>query len=164
VDKSEPGSLFPNHIVAVAAAHNITVGTSPGLFSPDAQVSLAQVVTMVVRAAKNVAPTALATPPVGYQGTLGNFDATHGANMLTAEYNGLLVGGTCRPGFDPYFCATRGEGAQVLHNLLEKLPEPTTTTTTTPGVPIITALKPTSGFPEGGNSVVITGTNFVATT
>jgi hypothetical protein len=131
VEKGAPGVLYPDHYVAVAAARNITVGTGPGLFSPGNDITRAQMVTMVVRAAQNSAPGSLVTPPPGYQGTLGDFDTTHSGYLKVAEFNGLLAG---LQGFgatwDPFAFATRGEVAQVLFYLVGRLPEPTTTTTT----------------------------------
>ena len=128
VDK---GGLYPDAYVAVAASHGITVGTGPGLFSPWAKITRAQVVTMIVRGAQNVYPSALVAPPAGYSGTLGDFDPTHAGNMKIAEFNGLLAG---LQGFgaswNPFASATRGEVAQMLHNLLGKLPVTSTTTTT----------------------------------
>lgn len=64
----------------------------------------------------------------------------HGANAAYAEYNGLL-NGIGLAGLSPYGSATRGEVAQILHNLLTKLAPPTTTTTTggsTTTVPVST--------------------------
>lgn len=133
VEKSGPGVLYPDHYVAVAAARAITVGTGPGLFSPGNNITRAQVVTMVVRAAKSSVPSALGTPPFGFAGTLGDFDTTHAGNLKVAEFNELLDGlqGFGRT-WDPFAFATRGEVAQILHNLLGELDAPTDTTTTAP--------------------------------
>jgi hypothetical protein len=120
VEQGGPGDLYPDHYVAVAATHDITVGTSPGLFSPGNNITRAQVVTMVVRAAQNTAPTALAAPPLGYQGMLDGFDPAHAGTMQIAEFNGLLAGlQGFGPAWDPFQFATRGEVAQVLYNLLQ---------------------------------------------
>ena len=58
VEQSTPPDLYPDHYVAVAAAHGITVGTTPGIFSPGAYISRYQVISMVVRAADDIYPGA----------------------------------------------------------------------------------------------------------
>jgi hypothetical protein len=130
VEESTPPDLYPDHYVAVAATHGITVGTGPGLFSPGAFINRYQMISMVVRAAANLDPALLTTPPASWTGTPGWADnPTHGANARRAEYNGLLAG-LPLSSLDPWGEMPRGEVAQVLHNLLLKLPTPTTTTTT----------------------------------
>jgi hypothetical protein len=122
VDTSSGGYLYPDHYIAVCAAKEITKGTSPSHFSPTDNISRAQLVTMVVRAATNLKPGVLSSPPSGYVGTLGNFDPTHGPTMESAEFSGLLAGlQGFGPGWNPWADATRGEVAQILHNLLGKL-------------------------------------------
>ena len=162
VEQGGPGILYPDHYVAVAAAHAITVGTSPGLFSPGNNITRAQVVTMVVRAAQNSAPSPLAIPPLGYPGTLGDFDTTHSGNLKIAEFNGLIAGlegfGTA---WDPFAFATRGEVAQILHNLLGKLPEPTTTTTATSTT--TTTTGPTSTTTTGPTSTTTSSSTTTTT-
>lgn len=118
VDVGGPSTLYPDNYIAVAAAQGITNGTGSGKFSPTAEISRAQVITMVVRAAENLWPTVLYEPPASYVGTWGTgFDALHGPNARKAEYNGLLVG-LDLPSLDPWGGMPRGEVAQVLHNLL----------------------------------------------
>jgi hypothetical protein len=132
VEKGGAGTSYPDNFIAVCAANEITLGTSAGHFSPTANISRAQLVTMVVRAATRLRPGSLAAPPSSFAGTLGPFDSTHGPTMLTAEFNGLLVG---LVGFgaswDPWASASRGEVAQLLQNLLTRLESPSSTTTTT---------------------------------
>jgi micrococcal nuclease len=114
-----PGDLYPDHYVAVCAAQGITQGTSPGHFSPEANISRAQVVTMVVRALEALKPGALRALPNTYPGTLGDFSDTHAAAMREAEYNGLLHGlAGFGASWDPWAPATRGDVAQLLHNVL----------------------------------------------
>jgi hypothetical protein len=112
-------NLYPHEYVAAAAAAGITVGTAPGLFSPYVDISRAQVVTMIVRAAQSLSPEQLLPLPSGYTGSLGLFEPTHGPAMALAECNGILEG---LDGFgsawDPWRPATRGEVAQMLWNLL----------------------------------------------
>ena len=67
-----PGLLYPDHYVAVAARLGITQGTSPGLFEPTLDITRAQVVTMVVRAADAARPGRLAGSPPGFVGGWGD--------------------------------------------------------------------------------------------
>jgi hypothetical protein len=115
----DPTNLYPHEYVAVAAANNITKGTTPGSFSPWLSITRAQVLTMVVRAAQNLEPGALLTPPADYPGTLGNFSPHHADNARWAEYNGLLSGlQGFGAGWNPWQTASRGEVAQILYSLL----------------------------------------------
>jgi photosystem II stability/assembly factor-like uncharacterized protein len=145
VELSTPPSLFPDHYVAVAAAHQITVGTSPGIFSPGDRITRFQVISMVVRAADDLQPGLLAAPPSSFAGTAGWVENdTHGANARRAEFNGLLAG-LPLSSLDPWGDMPRGEVAQVLYNLLQKLP----TTTTTSGSTTSSGTTTTTGEPRG---------------
>ena len=44
---------------------------------------------MIVRAATNLALSALKSPPTGYLSQLRNFDLVHGATIAVAEHSGL---------------------------------------------------------------------------
>lgn len=110
-------SLYPDDYVAVAAANEITRGTTTTTFSPYNDISRAQVITMIVRAADRFAPGLLDTPPAGYQGNLDASDPTHGANIARAEYGGLLDG-IPTENWSTAATADRGEVAQMLYNLL----------------------------------------------
>jgi hypothetical protein len=83
-------------------------------------------ITMVVRAADNLAAGSLQTVPTDWSGQLSYGDATHGANIQKAEFNGLLAGiqgpGGTLAGWNTDGNATRGEVAQMLWNLLQMLP------------------------------------------
>jgi len=122
LDEDDPGDLYPHEYVAAAYAAGITNGTSATTFSPWANVSRAQVVTMIVRAAQQLHVGGLQTPPAAYTGSLPAFSDIHRPNMLIAEYNGLLAG---LQGFgaawDPWAAATRAETAQMLWNLLSRM-------------------------------------------
>jgi len=118
VDPKDP--LYPSNYVAVCSAHGITQGAkTAGTFAPYANISRAQVVTMVVRALDRLRPGLLVVPPAGYTATLGNFSPDHAGNMAKAEYNGLLADlagfGTS---WDVWRSATRGEVAQLLWSAL----------------------------------------------
>jgi hypothetical protein len=125
-------SLFPDNFIAVAAERGITVGKSATMFGPGENISRFQVITMVVRAADDLAPALLAQPPASWEATWdAALSATHGGNARRAEYNGLLEG-IALAGLDPWGSMSRGEVAQVLHNLLGLLESAGTTTTTSP--------------------------------
>gem|GEM_PF-5475962 len=112
---------YPAGFVAVAFANGITNGKTASTFEPTAEISRAQVITMVVRAAQELLPGRLEAAPAGYTGTWGaGFDPIHGPNVLVAEYNGLLAGVPLGDG-GPWAPMPRGEVAQVLHNLLLRM-------------------------------------------
>lgn len=119
---TEGNHLYPHEYVAAAYLNQITRGQTVTTFAPYTSITRAQLITMSVRAAHHLRPGTLATPPVGYAGTLGLFDLEHGANLQIAEYNGLLEG---LAGFgvswDPWATATRGEAAQMLWNLVDAM-------------------------------------------
>ncbi|OFW55865.1 MAG: hypothetical protein A2133_01125 [Actinobacteria bacterium RBG_16_64_13] len=128
VVKSDATSFYPDNYIAVCAAHGITTGKTATMFDPYSGITRYQALTMVVRAADDLQPGLLTAPPTGWTGTAGwENDGTHGANAARAEYNGLLAGLDLT--VSPYGNMTRGEVAQVLHNLLGKLAPPVTTTT-----------------------------------
>jgi len=113
--------LYPYYYVAKAAATGLVVGYPDRTFRPFANITRQQVITIVVRAARQL----LATPPAGWQGYLGYSNPAHGENIRVAEFNGLLDGiqgplGTLG-GWDTSGAATRAEVAQMLYNLLNKL-------------------------------------------
>ena len=113
-----PGDLYPHDYVAAAYQAGITEGLTATAFGPFANISRAQVITMVVRALRALQPQALPDPPAGYRGSLGDFDTVHGPTLLAAENGGLLVGiAEFGPGWDPWAPATRGEVAQLLWNV-----------------------------------------------
>ena len=124
VDVSGPGGLFPDNYVAVAAAQGITTGYPGGTFRPGDNISRAQVMSMVVRAAP-LAGVSLSQPTSAYYADSRYSqrlfdDPNHGLNAQIAEVNGLLwgIGQDAVGVWDPWLSATRGEVAQVLANLL----------------------------------------------
>ena len=117
VEQSGPSALYPDNYVAVAAANGITKGTSDTSFSPWANISRAQVITMIVRAAENLGAISLSEPPEGWSGNLPADDPTHGANICKAEHNGLLAG-IALGDWDIWAEASRGEVAQMLWNMM----------------------------------------------
>jgi peptide/nickel transport system substrate-binding protein len=119
--------LFPDKYIAVCASSGITTGKTATIFAPYANVTRAQVMTMVVRAA-SAGGVALSTPDSSYysnpQSMMLTFDdPKHGGYAKQAECNGLLAGiqkdtgGTWEPGLP----ATRGEVAQILWTLKQKI-------------------------------------------
>jgi alpha-tubulin suppressor-like RCC1 family protein len=117
----DPNSLYPHDYIAVAKAHNLTAGKTATTFAPEANITRAQMVTMVVRAAQN---SGIALTPLGsdYDGTYQTYDdPNHGGNVHLADANGLLAGlaVTGDPAAWMAGNATRGEVAQVLWNLMK---------------------------------------------
>jgi beta propeller repeat protein len=115
-------SLYPHEYVANAYLAGITKGQTATTFAPYAGIKRCQLITMTVRAMQNLRPGVLTDPPATYSGTLGDFSIDHTDSMRTAEYTGLLAGLVgFGPSWDPWKVATRGETAQVLHNLLVRI-------------------------------------------
>lgn len=107
--------LYPDNYVAVCAANGITVGRTPTSFAPYADITRAQLFTMVVRS------LALPAPPAGYAPSFPAFDDTHYPNARSAAYTGLLDGlQGMGPGYPFFGAATRGEVCAVLYNLLQR--------------------------------------------
>ncbi|MHB1342754.1 MAG: S-layer homology domain-containing protein [Thermoleophilia bacterium] len=129
---SGPESLYPDNYIAVAASNLITKGTGPGHFSPDSHITRAQAITMVVRALERLKPGTLSPPPAGFGSTWGDFSPDHAVPAATAEANGLLAGlgaNALYPGgdltaLDPFGDMSRGEIAQLLHNLVVMIAPP----------------------------------------
>lgn len=124
VTRTGPETLFPDNYVAAVAREGITtgtkkpVGTTPGLFSPGAEISLAQVVTMMTRASGRT----LTNPPSGYRSAWGDFNASHGPPARLAQYNGLLRYFPAAT-LSPWKKATRAEVAALLYNLMGTDPQ-----------------------------------------
>ncbi len=120
-DKDDPANLYPHDFVAKAFALGITKGKTATTFAPYIDVTRAQMITMVVRAATNFKAGALATPPAGWSGgrlTSYYTNPDHGANVRTAEYNGLLDGiAGLSTNWNCEGKASRGEAAQIMWNL-----------------------------------------------
>ena len=110
------GSLYPYHYVAAAWKNGITQGTTATHYSPYANISRAQVITMVVRGAQ------LAEPPASYIPPFSDFSSVHYPSARTAAYAGLLNGlsGVGTSGYDFWIPATRGEACVLLYNLLHR--------------------------------------------
>lgn len=114
VDKPS-NNLYPDNYIAVAAARGITVGLVPGQFVPWNDISRAQLITMVARAA------GLGDPPAGYTPPFPNFSDTHYPWARIAAYAGLLSGlEDMGADYDFWAPATRGEVCAVLYNLLNR--------------------------------------------
>jgi alpha-tubulin suppressor-like RCC1 family protein len=146
--RDDPNSLYPHDYIAAAKANGLTSGKTASTFAPDASITRAQMMTMVVRAAQNL-DVSLSPVPSGYYGAFDDYsDANHGGNARLAEYNGLLAG--IIYGGAPQMwivgIATRGEVAQILWNLRQKmgLSGGTTTTTTQPATTTTTTQPATT--------------------
>jgi hypothetical protein len=121
VQTSQPGScldpndpFYPDHYIAVAAAHGITVGETATTFGPYHQVTMAQVTTMVVRTAENEG--VWDSPPSGYVPPFADFGPPHYFFARTGAAHGLFVG---YPGSWTWFSsATRGQCAFFVWKLM----------------------------------------------
>ncbi len=114
LDQTDP--LYPDKYVAVCAAAGITQGTSdPTKFSPYANITRAQLITMVARSA------GLPEPPAGYTPPFGQFSADHYPWARRAMHAGLLEGlPGIGPSYDFWQRATRAEVCVLLWNLLQR--------------------------------------------
>lgn len=113
-------NLYPHEYVAAAARAGITQGVGGSNFAPWREISRAQVVTMIVRAARSLRPGALEAPSAGYAAAVARTGvAAHDDSLRVAEYNGLLAGLTgFGPMWDPWANASRGEVAEMLWALM----------------------------------------------
>ena len=110
--------------MAVCYEKGLTDAKTPTTFAPFDDLSRAQLITFVARAA------ILPDPPASYSPPFGNFSAEHYGWARKAAYAGLLDGlQGMGPSFDFFQSASRGECAQVLHNLL-LLTQPANTAST----------------------------------
>ena len=121
----DPADLFyPDKYVAVCYEKGLTDAKTPTTFAPFDDLSRAQLITFVTRAAD------LPDPPATYIPPFGNFSPDHYGWARKAAYAGLLNGlQGMGPNFDFFQSASRGECAQVLHNLLLLTQPPNTTST-----------------------------------
>ena len=110
---SSSDPLYPAGYVNACAAAGITVGTTPNTFAPYNQITRAQLITMVARAA------GLVDAPAWYQAPFANFSATHFPWANRAAFAGLLDGyAGMGSSFDFWASATRGEVCLLLANLI----------------------------------------------
>ncbi len=115
--QSGSDAFYPSKYVAVCALRGITTGKTATRFDPASTITHQQLITMVARA------TGLADPPAGYTPPFGagQFSlADHYANARRAAFAGLLDGlQGMGPGYDFAGPSSRGECAQVLHNVAQ---------------------------------------------
>ncbi len=112
---------YPHEYVATIYRYDITQGTTPTTYGPWDPLTRFHVITMLVRAAKNLDPDALAEPPIGWEGQLSKYygNQWHGENLRLAEYNLLLdnIEGL-ESGWNPEHAASRAEVAQFMWNYM----------------------------------------------
>ncbi|MBN1629519.1 MAG: S-layer homology domain-containing protein [Thermoleophilia bacterium] len=117
----DPGDFYPHEFVGAAYWAGITKGETATAFCPHASITLAQVITMVVRATDAHHPGLLKAPPARWWGWWPTGDRNHGANIRRAEFADLLAslpfGSLVVDVFRP---ATRGEVSQILANLIRE--------------------------------------------
>lgn len=112
-------TLYPHDYVAQAAARSVTTGTASGTFEPWAEITRAQVITMIMRSLFNDPSAQLPALPTDFVGTFGDFHPIHGETMRWAEYLHFMddIEGF-GPGWNPWAPATRGEVAYWLVRLM----------------------------------------------
>lgn len=108
--------LYPDKYVAVCAQHGLTRGKDTTHFAPHEQITRQQLIAMVSRAVD------LPNPPLSYVPPFspGQFyPEEHYLSARKAAYAALLNGlGDLGAAYSFFRPATRGEAAQLLHNLL----------------------------------------------
>ena len=113
LDANDP--FYPDKYVAVCAAHGITTGKTPTTFNPTGNMTRAQLITMVARAAD------LPEPPPDYAPAFVDFSPDHYPWARKAAHAGLLEGlAGMGSGYDFLRPATRGEVCVLLYNLLRR--------------------------------------------
>ncbi len=111
LDAADP--FYPDKYVAVCYERGLTEAKTPTTFAPFDNLSRAQLITFVARAAN------LPDPPAAYSPPFANFSPDHYSWARKAAYAGLLDGlQEMGPSFDFLHSASRGECAQLLANLL----------------------------------------------
>ena len=129
--------FYPDKYIAVCATNGITTGIDSTHFAPYNNIKRVQVITMVVRAAQRYGVPLESPSASYYAGTISNStfrnltDPVHGLNVQIAEMNNLFWGIWPDQGstWNIYGTATRGEVAQIMWRLLQKMGGQTTTTT-----------------------------------
>ena len=110
LDSADP--FYPDKYVAVCYENGLTEAQTPTTFAPFDDLSRAQLITFVARAAN------LPDPPASYSPPFGNFSPDHYTWARKAAFAGLLDGlQGIGLSFDFFHSASRAECAQVLHNL-----------------------------------------------
>ena len=110
-------NLYPDNYIAVAAARGITVGLHPGLFAPWNDISSAQLITMVARAAEfgDLACLVYASDSPTSRTHTTRGPAEPPTPVCSAAYK------VWAPVYDFWAPATRGEVCVLLYNLVESI-------------------------------------------
>ena len=109
------GVPYPFDFVQEAAMNGLIHGFPDQTFRPYAEVTRIQLLRMLVRGAGD----RLATPPAGYEVSFADVDPADRDVVATGVYNGIINGKSASR-FDPWGCATRGQFAKMLYNVLER--------------------------------------------
>ena len=148
-ESSDP--FYPDKYIAVCAANGIVRGVDATHFAPQANITRAQVLSVVVRAAESSGIALESPSDAYYDGTIANStfrnlnDPVHGLDVQTAEMNNLVWGIWPDKGnyWEVYSKASRGEVAQILWRLSQTMALHETTTTVQP-ITTTTSLVPTT--------------------
>jgi hypothetical protein len=110
--------FYPDHYVTAAYNAGVAQGKTATKFAPYESITRYQLISMMVRAAKQQMPGRIKTPPASYKSSWDpSASKDHGQNARTAEYNGML---SYLPldELDPWGAMPRGEVAQVVYNTI----------------------------------------------
>ncbi len=110
--------FYPDHYVTAAYYAGVTQGKTATKYAPYDPITRYQLISMMVRAAKQQMPGRIKTPPASYRSTWDPAASKdHGQNARIAEYNGMLDYLPLEQ-LDPWGAMPRGEVAQVVFNTI----------------------------------------------
>jgi hypothetical protein len=162
--------FYPAKYVAVCATLGITRGVDTTHFAPYGNITRAQVISMIVRAAMSSDVPLESPSEAYYAGDIPNsvfralVDPAHGLNVQIAEMNNLFWGIWPDHGDDQwelYNSATRGEVAQMMWRLWQRMGDETSTTTSQPATTTTTETPPTTTTTTTTTTTVETTTTTV---
>jgi hypothetical protein len=110
--------FYPDHYITAAYNAGVANGKTATSYAPYDPITRYQLISMMVRAAKQQMPGRIVTPPASYKSTWDPATSKdHGQNARIAEYNGMLDYLSLED-LDPWGAMPRGEVAQVVWNTI----------------------------------------------
>lgn len=110
--------FYPDHYITAAYNAGVAQGKTATKYAPYESITRYQLISMMVRAAKQQMPGRIKNPPASYQSTWDpSASKDHGPNARIAEYNGMLDYLDLE-NLDPWGAMPRGEVAQVVYNTI----------------------------------------------